>query len=72
MGIKKNTYICSVIKNKEVNMKTFVIVYSNRMYKDHFKVAAKSFKDALKTAIIFYKNSNCEILGIIEEEYFHL
>lgn len=52
-------------------MKTFVIVYSNRVYKDHFKVAAKSFKDALKTAIIFYENSNYEILGIIEEKYFH-
>lgn len=53
-------------------MKTFIIIYSNGMYKDHFKVAAKSFKDALKIAATFYKNSNCEILGITEEEYFHL
>ena len=53
-------------------MRTFVIIYFNGMYKNHVKIMENDFEKALKAARIFCKNTNNKILGIVEEEHFHL
>ena len=53
-------------------MKQYVIIYQGKQGKNHIRIMAKGFEHALKTARLFCRNTNNNLIGLVEAENFIL
>lgn len=56
----------------EANMKQYVIIYQGKQGKNHIRIMCEDFKHALKIAKLFCKNTNNDLIGLVEAENFIL
>ena len=53
-------------------MKQYVITYKGNQKKNHVRIMCKGFKHALKVAKLFCRNTNSDLIGLVEAENFTL
>lgn len=53
-------------------MKQYVIIYQGEQGKNHARIMSKGFEQALKMARIFCRNTNNNLIGLVEAENFIL
>lgn len=53
-------------------MKKYVIIYQGKQGKNHVRIMSKGFENALKSARIFCRNTNNDLIGLVEAENFIL
>lgn len=49
-------------------MKQYVIIYQGKQGKNHVRIMCKGFEHALKTAKLFCRNTNNDLIGLVEAE----
>lgn len=53
-------------------MKQYVINYQGKQGKNHVRIICKGFKHALKTTKLSCRNTNINLIGLVEAENFIL
>lgn len=53
-------------------MKQYVIIYQGEQGKNHVRIMCEGFKHALKVAKLFCRNTNNDLIGLVEAENFIL
>lgn len=53
-------------------MKQYVIIYQGKEGKNHARIMSRDFEHALKMARLFCRNTNNDLIGIVEAENFIL
>lgn len=53
-------------------MKRYAIIYQGKQGKNHVRIMCKGFGHALKIAKLFYRNTNNDLIGLVEAENFIL
>lgn len=56
----------------EVNMKQYVIIFQGEQGKNHIRITCEGFNHALKVARLFCRNTNNDLIGLVEAENFIL
>lgn len=53
-------------------MKKYTIIYQGKQGKKHARIISKGFEHALKMARLFCRNTNNDLIGLVETENFIL
>ena len=53
-------------------MKQYVIIYQGKQGKNHDRIMCKRFEHALKIARLYCRNTNNDLIGLVEAENFIL